>query len=87
MGRPIFEIYFKCKCGETHGTNIFVSFVLPLTPETSAADVYRNDSLPEKLKSFLASRFVCTVNNEIRELPELNDFFFAFTGESTMIVA
>jgi len=27
------------------------------------------------------------VNNEIRELPELNDFFFAFTGESTMIVA
>ena len=48
MGRPIFEIYFKCKCGETHGTNIFVSFVLPLTPEISAADVYRNCNPPPK---------------------------------------
>lgn len=87
MGRPIFEIYFHCKCGGNHGTNIFVPFVHPPTPETSAADVYRNQPLPQSLQSFLSAPFRCTENTDMNELPDLDKFFFAFTGESTMIVA
>jgi hypothetical protein len=86
MGRPIFEIYFNCKCGEQHGTNIFVGFMNPPTAETSAAHIYGSDPLPEKLQSFLSAPFQCGKNPKINQLPDLNAFFFGFTGESTLMV-
>ena len=87
MGRPIFEICFNCKCGGKHSTEVLVPFLNPPTPETSAADVYRNQPLPEKLRSFLSAPFACRDKPEINELPEINAFFFAFTGQTTIMVA
>ena len=85
MGRPIFEIWFNCKCGGKHGTDVSVGFVNPPTPETSAADVYGNEP-PGKLQLFLSAPFTCLDNPEINELPGLDAFFFVFTGETTIMV-
>lgn len=86
MGRPIFEIYFNCKCGISHGTKVFVAFVHPPTPTTSVADVCGNQPLPPQLDSFLSKPFQCEENQDVTELPGLEHFFYAFTGDSTMMV-
>ena len=86
MGRPIFEICFNCRCGRKHGTNIYVAFAHAPTLEASAADVYANQPVPPNLQAFLSAQFRCKENSEIRKLPDLDAFFFVFTGESTMIV-
>lgn len=86
MDRSIFEIYFNCNCRDRHDTGIFVAFIQSPSSNTSAADVYRNQQLPERLQSFLSGSFKCKVNPDINELPSLDAFFFAFTGESSAMV-
>lgn len=87
MGRGIYEIHFKCACGDSHFT--FTGprgFLNASAAEQSVGAFYANQELPHDLKTFLAKPFVCPNRPDITTLPDLDDFFFQFTGQTTMQV-
>jgi len=86
MGRGIYEIYFKCACGGSHFTFTRTAFLNPLAAEVSVGKFYANQELPNDLKSFLAKPFVCPNRPDIVKLPDLDQFFFQFTGSNTIQV-